>query len=182
MKISWINFNICVLLKIHAQLILFVCFGWCYTSMVNSWGHVGTVSYSQCSWASLPEAGYQYLAHIFSPLTDKCSFLNQQKRKNGRRNIFMTKSSRKDVPGASIYRNASWFPSDIATDRAIAPGYAQFSWAWNFLKTSGLFDFMHYVHSNQLRSCWDGQLLNQTIPGQASWRQFTSIKCPFFRQ
>ena len=27
-------------------------------------------------------------------------FLNQRKRKNGRRNIFMTKSSRKDVPDA----------------------------------------------------------------------------------
>ena len=30
-------------------------------------------------------------------------FLNQQKRKNGRRNIFLTKSSRKDVPDARIY-------------------------------------------------------------------------------
>ena len=26
-----------------------------------------------CSWASLPEAGYQYLAHLISPLTDNCS-------------------------------------------------------------------------------------------------------------
>ena len=33
-------------------------------------------------------------------------FLNQRKRKNGHRNIFMTKSSRKDVPDARIDRGA----------------------------------------------------------------------------
>ena len=44
-------------------------------------------------------------------------FLNQRKRKNGRRNIFMTKSSREDVPDARIERGAN----DIATVRAIAP-------------------------------------------------------------
>ena len=38
-----------------------------------------------------------------------------------------------------------------------------------------LFDLMLYVHSKQLRSCWDGHLLNHTVPGQASWRQVTSI-------
>ena len=36
------------------------------------------------------------------------------------------------------------------------------------------------VHGKQLRSCWKGQLLNHTVPGQTSRRQFTSIKCPFF--
>ena len=30
-------------------------------------------SYPYCSWASLPEAGYKYLAYILSPLTDNCS-------------------------------------------------------------------------------------------------------------
>ena len=45
-----------------------------------------------------------------------------------------------------------------------------------------LFDLMLYVQGKQLRSCWDGQLLNHTVPGQASQRQFTSIKCPFFHQ
>ena len=44
-----------------------------------------------------------------------------------------------------------------------------------------LFDLMLYVHGKQLRS-WDGQLLNHTVPGQASRRQFTSIECPLFRQ
>ena len=29
----------------------------------------GQLSYSHCFWASLPEAGYQYLTHIISPLT-----------------------------------------------------------------------------------------------------------------
>ena len=40
-----------------------------------------------------------------------------------RKNIFVTKSSRKDVPEARIDRGASLFPSDIATDRAMAPGF-----------------------------------------------------------
>ena len=39
-----------------------------------------------------------------------------------------------------------------------------------------LFDLMLYIHGKQLRSCWDGQLLNHTVPRQASQRQFTSIK------
>ena len=42
--------------------------------------------------------------------------------KNDRRNNFMTKSSRKDGPDARTDRGVSLFPSDIATDRAIAPG------------------------------------------------------------
>ena len=33
----------------------------------------GQLSYPHCSWASLPEAAYQDLAHTISPLTDKCS-------------------------------------------------------------------------------------------------------------
>ena len=37
-----------------------------------------------------------------------------------------------------------------------------------------LFDVMLYVNAEQLRSCWDGHLLNHTIPGQASHKQFTS--------
>ena len=43
-----------------------------------------------------------------------------------------------------------------------------------------LFDLMLYVHGKQLRSCRDSQLLNQAVPGQASQRQFTSIKRSFF--
>ena len=33
----------------------------------------GQLSYPHCSWASLAEAGCQYLAPILSPFTDKCS-------------------------------------------------------------------------------------------------------------
>ena len=33
----------------------------------------GQLSYPHCSWANLPEAGNNYLAHILSPLTDNCS-------------------------------------------------------------------------------------------------------------
>ena len=69
----------------------------------------GQLAYPHCSWASLPEAGNQYLAHILSPLIDNCSseFLNQRKGKNGCRNNFMTKSSQKDVPHARIDSGAS---------------------------------------------------------------------------
>ena len=45
-----------------------------------------------------------------------------------------------------------------------------------------LFDLLLYIHGKQLRSCPEGHLLSHTVPGQASRRQFTSIKCPFFRQ
>ena len=33
----------------------------------------GQLACPHCSWASFPEADYQYLAPILSPLTDKCS-------------------------------------------------------------------------------------------------------------
>ena len=59
-------------------------------------------------------------AHSFA-INRQLLFLNQQKRKNGRRNIFMTKSSQKNVPDPRIDRGAACFPSDIPTDRAIAP-------------------------------------------------------------
>ena len=81
----------------------------------------GQLSYPHCSWASLPDAGNQYLGHILSRLTDTTALLESAEEENGRRNNFMAKSSRKDVPDARIDRGASWFPSDIATDRTIAP-------------------------------------------------------------
>ena len=30
-----------------------------------------------------------------------------------------------------------------------------------------LFNFLLYIHSKQLRSCWDDQLLNHTVPGHS---------------
>ena len=64
---------------------------------------LGAVSYPNHSvpgQASL--AVYQYLVHILSPVTDKLLFLNQRKRENGRKNLFMTKSPRKNVPDIGI--------------------------------------------------------------------------------
>ena len=45
-----------------------------------------------------------------------------------------------------------------------------------------LIGLLLYVNVIQLRICWDGPLLNHTVPGQASRRQFISIKCPLFHQ
>ena len=38
----------------------------------------GQLSYPHCSWASLPEAGNQYLAHILSPLTENCYCMSRR--------------------------------------------------------------------------------------------------------
>ena len=42
------------------------------------------------------------------------------------------------------------------------------------------FDLLLYVHGKQMVSCRNSQLLNQTVPGQVSRRQLTSVYCPFF--
>ena len=49
-------------------------------------------------------------------------FLNQRKRENGRRNVFMTKSPRKTVPDVGIELGAACMSSERASDRATAPG------------------------------------------------------------
>ena len=41
---------------------------------------------------------------------------------NGRRNAFMTKSPRKNVPDVGIELGAACVPSELASDRATAPG------------------------------------------------------------
>ena len=48
----------------------------------------------------------------------KNKLLNPPKRKNGRRNIFMTKSSRRNVPDAGIDLTTACIPSGIATNQA----------------------------------------------------------------
>ena len=48
-------------------------------------------------------------------------FLNQRKRQNGRRNVFMTKSKRKNVPDVGIELRAACMPCELASDRATAP-------------------------------------------------------------
>ena len=49
-------------------------------------------------------------------------FLNQRKKENGRRNVFMTKSARKTVPDVGIEVGAACMPSELASDRATASG------------------------------------------------------------
>ena len=44
-----------------------------------------------------------------------------------------------------------------------------------YLLATILFDLLLYVQGKHLRSCWDGQFFNHTVPGQVSMRQFTSI-------
>ena len=51
----------------------------------------------------------------------KLLFLNQRKRKNGLRNIFMTKSSQKNVLDVGIDHVVASIPSGIATNRATMP-------------------------------------------------------------
>ena len=46
-------------------------------------------------------------------------------------------------------------------------------------KVLRLIELLLYVHNKQLRSCRDVQLLNHTVHRPASWRQFTSMQCPF---
>ena len=59
--------------------------------------------------------------HILSPLTDNCSSWISGRRKNGGRNVFMTKSPRKNVPDVGIELGATCMPSRHASDRATAP-------------------------------------------------------------
>ena len=60
-------------------------------------------------------------AHFFAS-NWQLLFLNQRKRENGRRNVFMTKSPRKNVPDVGIELGAACMPSELASDRATAPG------------------------------------------------------------
>ena len=49
-------------------------------------------------------------------------FLNQRKRENGRRNIFMVISPRKNVLDVGIELGDASMPNGHASDRATAPG------------------------------------------------------------
>ena len=55
------------------------------------------------------------MSHLYEPW-------NQQKRENGHRNFFMTKSPRKNVPDVGIELGATCMPSGHASDRATAHG------------------------------------------------------------
>ena len=47
--------------------------------------------------------------------------MNQWKRENGRRNFFMTKSPRKNVPGVGIELGAACMPNGHASDELPRP-------------------------------------------------------------
>ena len=80
-------------------------------------------------------------------------FLNQWKRKNGRRNIFMIKSSWKNVPGVRIDRSASWFPSNIAANQAISLGYI-----WG-----SVVKIKSWTHSNLALLMWHQSVILQYL-------------------
>ena len=89
-------------------------------STVNSLGHVGMVSYlSHTVPGQASQRLFTNTKHTFFAIKWHLHSLNQRMRKNGRRNIFINKSSQKKVPEARIDRGASCTPSSIATDRPL---------------------------------------------------------------
>ena len=91
-----------------------VCFDFCFTALQHILGHFGRgqLTYPHCSWASLLGSLPVLSAHSFASNL-QLLFLNQRKRENGRRNVFMTKSPRKNVPDAGIELGAACMPSTL---------------------------------------------------------------------
>ena len=73
-----------------------------------------------CSWASFL-GSLPVLSALSFASNWQLLFLNQRKRENGRRNVFMTKSPRKNVPDVVIELRAACMPSEHASNRATAP-------------------------------------------------------------
>ena len=98
-------------------------FDFCFTALQHILGHFerGQLPLPHCSWASLLGSLPVLSAHSFAS-NWQLLFLNQRKRENGRRNLFMTKSPRKNVPDVGIELGAACMPSGHASDRATAPG------------------------------------------------------------
>ena len=97
-------------------------FDFCFTALRHILGHFGRgqLTKPHCSWASLLGSLPVLSAHCFAS-NWQLLFLNQRKRENGRRNVFMTKSPRKNVPDVGIELGAACMPSELASDRATAP-------------------------------------------------------------
>ena len=68
-------------------------FDFCFTALQHILGHFwhGQLPQPHCSWVSLLGSLPVHSAHSFAS-NWQLLFLNQQKRENGRRNFFMTKS------------------------------------------------------------------------------------------
>ena len=84
-------------------------------------------------------------------------------------------TSWKDVPDARIDRGASWLPSDIATDRAIAPGYQ-----WLNLAEFQTHPSSHLCYHNL--QVWKGSDQEQLIKSGDILFPIISICCFFFRR
>ena len=92
-----------------------------YGPSTHFWGNFGygQLTLPHCSWAILLGSLPVLSAHSFAS-NWQLLFLNQWKRENGHRNVFMTKSPRKNVPDVGIELGAACMA--IASDRATAPG------------------------------------------------------------
>ena len=101
-----------------------VWFDFGFTALQHILGHFGRgqLTYPHCSWASLLGSLPVLSAHSFAS-NWRLTFLNQRKRESGRRNVFMTKSPRKNVPDMGIELGAACMPSEHTSDWATAPGY-----------------------------------------------------------
>ena len=87
--------------KNHSGLAGWLCY--CFTALRHILGHFerGHLAYPHCSWASLLGSLPVLSAHSFAS-NWQLPFLNQRKGDNGRRNFFMTKFPRKNLPGVRI--------------------------------------------------------------------------------
>ena len=97
--------------------LLFIWYDFCFTALQHILGHFGRgqLPSPHCSWASLLGSLPLLNAHSFVS-NWQLLFLNQ--RKNGRRNVFMTNSPRKNVPDVGIELGAAYMPSRHTSDRS----------------------------------------------------------------
>ena len=87
-------------------------------STVNSWDHVGTVSYPSNPVTGMPPRGSLLVLCILSFAINWLLFLNQWNKKNGSKNIFMAKFSWKNVSDMEINLGTSCILSCIAKIQA----------------------------------------------------------------
>ena len=93
-----------------------VWFDFCFTAIQHNLCHFGRgqLAYPNCSWASLLGSLPVLSAHSFAS-NWQLLFLNQRKWENGRRNVFMTKSQRKNVPCRTWGSNSGPLPCQADT-------------------------------------------------------------------
>ena len=117
---------------------------WCFTAFWHILGNFGRSHLTQphCSWASLLGSLPVLSAHSFAS-NWQLTFLNQQKGGSGCRNVFMTKSQRKNVlPDVRIEPTTVRIPGGRTSYRATAPSKASCSF---YVKLSH-YDTLIWVH------------------------------------